>query len=62
LRHVLVAQATVVCVNDASERTGPAAHEHEPRFLDPAYSPHLALEGGAATFEIAATPRIGRFD
>lgn len=62
LRHVLVARATVACGDGTSGGAAPAVQGGESGRFDPAYSPHLALEHGAATFGIASTPRVGRFE
>ncbi|WP_161635549.1 glycosyltransferase family 2 protein [Paraburkholderia mimosarum] len=61
LRHVLVAQATVVCAQDMPVPDAVAGLAAQAGFRDPAYSPHLAVENGVATFEIAEVPRISRF-
>ena len=61
LRHVLVAQATVVCTQSMPVPGAAVGLVDETGFRDPAYSPHLALKDDTATFEIAETPRISRY-
>ncbi len=60
LRHVVVAGTIVQSATDGQAAT--AGQPGESALRDPAYSPHLELAAGAATFEIAATPRIGQFE
>ncbi|WP_321884407.1 glycosyltransferase family 2 protein [Paraburkholderia bannensis] len=61
LRHVVVA-GTIVQSGKAGQEAATAGQSGESALLDRAYSPHLELAARAATFEIAATPRIGQFD
>ncbi|HKR45481.1 MAG TPA: hypothetical protein VJU59_38400, partial [Paraburkholderia sp.] len=61
LRHLLVAQATIICAQGVPESGAAAGFVEETGFRDRAYSPHLALDARGATFEIAATPRISCF-
>ncbi|WP_167060619.1 glycosyltransferase [Burkholderia sp. Ax-1719] len=64
LRHIVVAGTTVTSGDGAiAEHTsGEQGQAEVSAFRDFAYSPHLALDRQAATFDIAARPRIGALD